>query len=99
MDVFTMEPMKLAKQMIDFQKATFDNTFDAMAMLQDQTERTAASWEQTLGIPEEGQKFIDEWIKAFNERRDNFKKMVNESVDNMEAVPVEPEKEKAAKSR
>ena len=31
-----METEKFAKQMVDFQKATFDNTFTAVTMLQDQ---------------------------------------------------------------
>ena len=30
-----MEPKQIAKQMIDFNKTAFDNSFEAMAVLQD----------------------------------------------------------------
>ncbi len=30
-----MEPKKMAKQMLEFYKSTFDNSFSAMLMLQD----------------------------------------------------------------
>ena len=33
-----MDSSKIAKQMIDFQKTTFDNTFNAMVLLQEQAE-------------------------------------------------------------
>ena len=47
-----MEPLKMAKQMIDFQKATFDNTFEAMVLLQDQTERMVGTiMEQATFLP------------------------------------------------
>ena len=98
MNEFGMDPMKIAKQMIDFQKATFANTFDALALIQDQAERIAASWEQTLGIPKEGQKLIDDWTKAFNEGRENYKKMVNDGFANMEKFFAEPEKKEGVKT-
>ena len=98
MNEIGMDPMKIAKRMIDFQKTTFANTFDALALVQNQTERIAASWEQTLGIPEEGQKFIDDWIKACNEGRENYKKIVNDSFDNMEKFLAEPEKKEVVKT-
>ena len=33
-----MDQVKIAKQMIEFQKTTFDNTFNAMVILQEQPE-------------------------------------------------------------
>ncbi len=75
-----MEPVKIAKQMIEFQKAIFDNSFNAMAMIQDQTERIAnMSMEQATWIPEEGKKFVDEWPKAYRLGCEDFKAAVDEN--------------------
>ncbi len=49
-----MEPQKIAKQMIDFQKTTFDNMYNSMVMLQDHTDKLANTlFEQATWIPEE----------------------------------------------
>ncbi len=80
-----MEQQKIFKQMIDFQKATFDNTFNAMAMLQEQTEKMANMFlNQTQGIPEEGKKAIDEWVKAYKKGREDFKKSADDSFKKVE---------------
>ena len=81
-----MEPLKMAKQMIDFQKATFDNTFEAMVLLQDQTERMAATFmEQATFFPEEGKKMVRDWVQTFKKGREEFKKAVDESFAKVEA--------------
>lgn len=75
-----MEQGKIAKQMIDFHKATFDNTFNAMSILQEQTERMVNMFlEQSPWVPEEGRKAINEWVKAYKKGRTNFKTTVDES--------------------
>ena len=80
-----MEPLKMAKQMIDFQKATFDNTFNAMVRLQDQTERMFGTFmEQDTFLPEEGKKMLREWVEAFKKGREEFKKAVDESFGKLE---------------
>ena len=80
-----MEQLKMAKQMIDFQKATFDNTFNAMVMLQDQTERMFGTFmEQATFLPEEGKKMLREWVEAFKKGREEFKKAVDESFGKLE---------------
>ena len=81
-----MEPLKMAKQMIDFQKAAFDNTFDAMVLLQDQTERMVGTYmEQAAFLPEEGKKMLREWVQTFKKGREEFKKTVDESFGKVEA--------------
>lgn len=82
-----MEPAKITKQMIDFQKATFDNTFNAMVMLQEQTEKMARSiMDQATWLPDEGKKAIDEWVKAYKKGRESFKKTVDESFSRIEEI-------------
>lgn len=75
-----METEKFAKQMIGFQKATFDNTFSALVMFQDQTERMVNTvLEQTTWLPEEGRRVIDEWMQVYKKGRTDFKGIVDEN--------------------
>ena len=76
---------KFAKQMIDFYKATFDNSFNAMVMLQEQTEKTMKmALDQATWLPAEGKKVIDEWVKAYKQGRDEFKKVTEENFKKVE---------------
>ncbi len=77
---------RMIKNVIDFQKAAFDNSFSAMAMLQDQAERTGKMFLESsiVPIPEEGKKIMDEWVQAFKKGRDEFKRAVDESYRKME---------------
>jgi polyhydroxyalkanoate synthesis regulator phasin len=66
--------------MIDFYKSTFDNSFNAMVMLQEQTEKTMrTALEQAAWLPAEGKKVVDEWVKAYKQGRDEFKKVVEDN--------------------
>ncbi len=95
-----MEPVKIAKQMIDFQKATFDNSFSAMGMVQDQAERMLnMSLAQATWLPEEGKKAIDEWVKAYQKGREDFKKSVDENFAKVEAFFAEAEKGTKTKTK
>jgi hypothetical protein len=77
---------RIAKQMIEFQKTAFDNTFTAMAMFQDQAERTFNSLLESAmwPIPEEGKKALSEWVQAYKKGRDEFKKALDESFKRVE---------------
>jgi len=80
-----MEQSKIAKQMVDFYKTTYDNTFNAMTMLQDQTERMVSMFlEQATWLPEQGKKALDEWVQTFKKGREEFKKAVDESFKKVE---------------
>jgi polyhydroxyalkanoate synthesis regulator phasin len=80
-----MEQMKMLKQMFDFQKATMNNNFNAIVMLQDQAERMVNMFlQQGTWIPEEGKKVLNEWIQACRKARDDFKKAVDESFTKVE---------------
>lgn len=74
-----MEPKVIAKQMIDFQKTTFDNTFNAVVMLQSQAEKMANTMlDQASWLPAEDRKTIKEWGNVYKNERENFKKAVDE---------------------
>ena len=79
-----METEKFAKQMIDFQKATFDNTFTAVTMLQDQTERMVNTViDQATWLPEESRRVIDEMVGAYKKGRTDFKGVMDENFEKM----------------
>lgn len=80
-----MDPKQIAKQMIDFNKAAFDNSFNAMAILQDQIEKMASTaLEQNNMIPAEGKKAVSDWIKSYKKGRDDFKAGADESFKKVE---------------
>ena len=81
-----MDPKQIAKQMIDFNKTAFDNSFEAMAVLQDQTEKMVnAVIEQNTLIPEEGKKAVSDWIKSYKKGRNDFKTAADESFKKVES--------------
>ena len=75
-----MEAVRIAKQMIDFQKTAFDTTFNAVVMFQDQTEKMAGKLlNEITWIPAEGKRAIDDWAKAYKLERENLKKSMDEN--------------------
>jgi uncharacterized coiled-coil DUF342 family protein len=95
-----MDAAKITKQMIDFQKTTFDNTFNAMVMLQDQAERMSKTLlEQATWLPEEGRKAIRDWVDAYKKGREEFKKNVDENFAKVETFFENAAKDKSAKTK
>ena len=95
-----MEPKVIAKQMIDFQRTTFDNAFNAVVMFQGQTERMANTiLDQAVWLPEQGKKAIKEWGNAYKTGRDNFKKAVDENFDKAEDLFAVSEKANVSKDK
>ena len=71
--------------MIQFNKTTFDNSFNAMLMLQEQTETMVNTFLlQTKWLPDEGKKVINDWLKAYRKGREDFKKLVDQSFKSVE---------------
>lgn len=81
----TMDQKKMFKQMIDFQKSTFDNSMNAMTTLQEQGEKmTMAFLDQAHWLPAEGKKAIKDWIDAYRTGRETFKKTVEDNFSKVE---------------
>jgi hypothetical protein len=96
--IINMDPAIIAKQMIDFQKTMFDNTFNAMVMVQEQTERmTTTLLDQATWMPSEGRNAISGWVNAFKKGREDFKKGVDENFKRVEDFFITFDKEKKAK--
>jgi hypothetical protein len=81
-----MMDQNIAKQFIDFQKTSFENTFIAIAMMQDQAEKATKMFMETstCAVPDEGKKMMNEWAQAFRKGREEFKKALDDSFRRME---------------
>ena len=92
-----METGKIAKQMIDFQKTTFNNTFNGMVAFQEQSERMVNTlMEQAVWLPEDGKKAINEWGAAYKKGRDDFKQYVDDNFSKVEGFFSSQAKSKTA---
>jgi hypothetical protein len=75
-----MDQKQIAKQMMEFNKAAFDNTFNAMTILQDQTEKLVFQFmEKASWFPEDGKKAVNDWVNAYKKGREDFKASADES--------------------
>ena len=80
-----MEQKQALKQMMEFNKAAFDNTFNVMTLLQEQTEKMInLSLEQAAMLPKEGKKALTEWLNACRKGSETFKKAVDDSFQKVE---------------
>jgi polyhydroxyalkanoate synthesis regulator phasin len=80
-----MDAKQLAKQMLDFNKTAFDNNFNSMKALQEQTERLIGKfWEKSPIFPEEGKRAIVDWMKAYKKGCDDFKNIVDDNFKKVE---------------
>lgn len=73
-----MQPKQLMKQMIDFNKASFEGAFGTMMMLQEQMERMAKMYmDQATGISAEAKNAVNEWTKMYKKGLADFKNMMD----------------------
>ncbi|PKN16986.1 MAG: hypothetical protein CVU71_18080 [Deltaproteobacteria bacterium HGW-Deltaproteobacteria-6] len=94
-----MDQKQIAKQWIEFNKTAFDNTFNAMTVLQDQTERLVSRFlEKAIYFPEEGKKAIHDWINAYKKGREDFKATADNNYKKVTDYFADFQKETAAKS-
>jgi polyhydroxyalkanoate synthesis regulator phasin len=75
-----MEPNLLLKQMLEFNKTAFDNSFNAMLTIQEQNAKMVDTFvEQATWMPEEGKKLIRDWVNAYKKGYKDFKKTADEN--------------------
>ena len=94
-----MNPKQIAKQMIAFNKTAFDNNFNAMNALHEQTEKLINKfWEKTPMFPEDGKKAVNDWINAYKKGRAEFKATADESYKKVTEYFAKAEKEEGTKA-
>lgn len=82
-----MEPKDIAKQMIFFQKNLFENIFNAMKMIQDQTEDMVNHFmEQLPWLPPDARQSVQHSIDAYKAARTDFKKVVDDGFDQLDDI-------------
>jgi len=80
-----MDQKQIFKQMVEFNKGAFNNSFNAMVMIQDQTETLANTMlSQASWLPAEGQKALRDWVDSFKKGRDDYKKAIDEAFAKVE---------------
>ncbi len=88
-----MDQKQIFKQMIDFQKSTFDNSFKAMTTLQEQGEKMVDMFlAQAPWLPEQGKQAVSNWLSAYKQGREDFKESVEKNFMKVEEYFEGPEK-------
>lgn len=82
-----MEAAKFAKQTLGFQKTIFENSFNAMVMVQDQTEKMINSYlDKFPWITEENKKALQTTSDMVKKAREDYKKAVDEGYSKFEEM-------------
>ena len=82
-----METTQFAKQALEFQKTMLDNSFSAMIMVQDQTEKMVNGYlDQLPWVTAEGRKSLQISVDITKKARDDFKKAVDEGFSKIEEL-------------
>ncbi|MBM4271715.1 MAG: hypothetical protein FJ139_06110 [Deltaproteobacteria bacterium] len=81
-----MQPRQILKQMIDLNKAAFDNAFNNMVLLQEQMERVVNMFvDQSTTMTEEAKKAIKEWEVIYKKGFEDYKRTVDENFKRVES--------------
>jgi hypothetical protein len=80
-----MQPTDFVKQIVDYQKVTFNSTFNTLVRLQDQTENLTATFlEKTLGIPQESREAYSQWLSTCKKGREEIKNAIDKNFSTIE---------------
>jgi hypothetical protein len=75
-----MENKIIAKRILDFQKSTFDSTFNSLTILQQQMEKMVQNFVQkSAWFPTEGKVAFNEWGNICDKGRCDFKETIDNS--------------------
>ncbi|MGB8719744.1 MAG: hypothetical protein WCD46_10585 [Desulfobacterales bacterium] len=88
-----MQPTDFVKQIVDYQKVTFNSTFNTLVRLQDQTENLTATYlEKTLGLPQESREAFSQWVSACKKGREEIKNTIDKNFSTIEDffIPAKP---------
>jgi len=73
------------RQLVEFQKAAIDSTFDAVSAFQDQQEQYLNDMmERASFLPEEGREVVHQWVDTFRRGREDYKATVDKSFELVE---------------
>ncbi len=82
-----MEQKQILQQVIDFNKTSFENTYEAVMLIQDQAEKAVNMiMEQASWIPKEGKSVLNEWSGTCKKGRTELKKIVDDNFKKVEEM-------------
>lgn len=82
-----MQTSKLTKQILDFQKSTFDTFYGTMTRIQNQVESTTTNMlKRSAIVPEEGIKAMDSWSSVIKQGQNDVKKLIDDSFEAWESL-------------
>lgn len=80
-----METVKMTKQVIGFQKAVFDNTFNGIAFMQDYSQNMMDGFmRQFPWITEQNQKPLKDTVELMKKARTDYKNAVDQGFNQLE---------------
>ncbi len=86
-----MVAKQFAKQLLDLQKTTFDQSYNVMLAMQDQSEKLMLNaLEQAAWIPDESKMVAKGWINTLKKNEGDCKRMIDDyyaSIENFFVVP------------
>jgi hypothetical protein len=95
-----MEYTQITKQVMDFQKMSFDTWYSAVAMMQHQAVSAMdLMLDQSSWLPEDGRQAIRQWINACKQEGGRFKSYVDDSFAGFEKYLNESQKLAASKAK
>lgn len=73
------------KQLLEFNKTSFNNTYNTMLMMQEQAERMSSTLinHPTL-LTDEGKNTIRDWVKVFKDKGVEYQDIVNSNFKKLE---------------
>ncbi len=75
-----MDQKQAIKQMLDFNQKAFENAFNTLATLQDETESLVSRFiEKSTWMTPEGKKIVSRMSEAYRKGRSDFKTMADEN--------------------
>ena len=80
-----MDQKQMLKQMFEFNRTAFNNTFNALTLLQGQFEHAAKTvLEQANQLPAEGRQAIENCTETYKSACQTFKKQIDEGYNQVE---------------
>ena len=78
--------VEFQRQLVEFQKQAFDSTFNALSALQDQQrELMSRLLEGAPAVPGEMKQLLEEWTRAVETGREQFRDTVDRSFETVES--------------
>lgn len=79
-----MELTSIAKDLLGLQKQAINNCFEAITLFQDLSETANRFYARQLRISDKAQGYVDQWRTIFKDGRDEYRRLVIESITDME---------------